>query len=84
MFVNNFFWRTYDQQEIDWVEERDGNLFGYEIKWSKKNIKSPPRNVLRKKWSAFFASHIDIELSFHRKYILLNYEGGNQYVSDNA
>ncbi len=28
------FWRTYTQQEIDWVEERDGNLFGYECKWS--------------------------------------------------
>ena len=34
MIVNNFFWRTYDQQEIDWVEEREGNLFGYEFKWS--------------------------------------------------
>lgn len=31
-----YFWRTYSQQEIDWVEERDGNLFGYECKWSSK------------------------------------------------
>lgn len=29
-----WFWRTYDQQEIDYVEERDGGLFGYEFKWS--------------------------------------------------
>lgn len=29
---NNYFWRTYEQQEIDWVEERDGSLFGYEFK----------------------------------------------------
>ncbi|VGO21007.1 ATP-binding protein [Pontiella sulfatireligans] len=37
------FWRTYTQQEIDWVEERDGNLFGYECKWSpKKTAKTPP------------------------------------------
>ena len=41
MVVNNYFWRTYDQQEIDWVEEREGILFGYEFKWSKKNVKTP-------------------------------------------
>jgi predicted AAA+ superfamily ATPase len=41
MVVNNYFWRTYDQQEIDWVEEREGKLFGYEIKMSGKKIKPP-------------------------------------------
>lgn len=38
---HNYFWRTYDQKEIDWVEERDGKLFGYEITWSKKTKKIP-------------------------------------------
>jgi len=38
---NNYFWRTYDQQEIDWVEERDGKLFGFEFKWAKQNIRPP-------------------------------------------
>jgi len=38
---NNYFWRTYDQQEIDWVEERDGSLFGYEFKWSESKVKIP-------------------------------------------
>lgn len=43
MLVNNFFWRTYAQQEIDWVEEREGNLFAYEIKWNaNKRVKTPP------------------------------------------
>jgi predicted AAA+ superfamily ATPase len=32
---NNYFWRTYDQKEVDWVEERDGKIFGYEFKWDK-------------------------------------------------
>lgn len=42
MPVNNYFWRTYQQQEIDWIEEREGNLFAYEIKWNpKKTIKVP-------------------------------------------
>lgn len=38
---NNYFWRTYEQQEIDWVEERDGSLFGYELKWKKSDAKTP-------------------------------------------
>ena len=42
MLVYNFFWRTYDQQEIDWVEERGGKLIGYEFKWnSNKKAKVP-------------------------------------------
>ncbi|MFT4772565.1 MAG: putative AAA+ superfamily ATPase [Cryomorphaceae bacterium] len=40
---NNYFWRTYDQQEIDWVEERDGSLFGYELKWKKSTAKTPSK-----------------------------------------
>lgn len=39
--ANNYFWRTYDQKEIDWVEEREGKLFGYEIKWDQKKAKEP-------------------------------------------
>lgn len=38
---NNYFWRTYDQKEIDLVEERKGILYGYEIKWKIKKIKPP-------------------------------------------
>lgn len=37
----NFFWRTYDQKELDWVEERDGELFGYEFKWGNAPLKAP-------------------------------------------
>jgi len=39
--VNRYFWRTYTQQEIDLVEEREGNLFGYEFKWGRKKGKHP-------------------------------------------
>lgn len=39
--ANNYFWRTHEQQEIDWVEEREGNLFGYEFKWSESKVKAP-------------------------------------------
>ena len=37
-----YFWRTYDGQELDLVEEREGRLYGYEFKWSeKKKTKAP-------------------------------------------
>ena len=36
-----YFWRTYDQKEIDLIEERQGRLFGYEIKWAPKRVKKP-------------------------------------------
>lgn len=41
--ASNYFWRTHDKQEIDWVEDREGKLFGYEFKWSpsKSNTKAP-------------------------------------------
>ncbi len=31
--ASHYFWRTHRKQEIDWVEEKDGQLFAYEIKW---------------------------------------------------
>lgn len=39
--VNYYFWRTYDQKEIDLIEERGGTLYGYEFKWNKKDVKAP-------------------------------------------
>ncbi len=31
---NLYFWRTYDGAEIDLIEERDGKLYAFEIKWN--------------------------------------------------
>jgi uncharacterized protein len=44
--ANMYFWRTYAQQEIDLVEERDGRLFGYECKWAPKKPVTVPRSWL--------------------------------------
>jgi uncharacterized protein len=42
MFVNNYFWRTYTQQEVDWVEEENGELRAYEFKWNpNRKAKAP-------------------------------------------
>jgi len=31
--VNPWFWRTYDQKELDFVEESGGRFVGFEFKW---------------------------------------------------
>jgi len=38
---NCYFWRTYDQKEIDLVEEEGDKLSGFEFKWTDKKIQSP-------------------------------------------
>lgn len=35
-YVNNYFWRTTQMQEIDYLEESDGILSAYEFKWNPK------------------------------------------------
>ena len=37
--TNNYFWRTYDQQELDWLEDQGNELAGFEFKWN-ENKKS--------------------------------------------
>jgi len=34
IYVNSYFWRTTAQQEIDYIEERDGKIYAFEFKWS--------------------------------------------------
>lgn len=33
LFTNNYFWRTWEQKEIDWIEEKNGKLYIYEFKY---------------------------------------------------
>jgi uncharacterized protein len=40
-FNNYFFWRTYDQQEIDLIEEDNSKLTAFEIKWKEDKFKIP-------------------------------------------
>ena len=41
LFANRYFWRTWDHQEVDLIEEREGKLVGYEFAWSRKTKKQP-------------------------------------------
>ena len=36
LYTNNYFWRTVQKQEIDFVEEINGQVTAYEFKWNSK------------------------------------------------
>ncbi len=42
-FAQSYFWRTYDRQEIDLVEERGGELRAAKMKWSARSSARPPK-----------------------------------------
>lgn len=65
MLVYNYFWRTYDQQEIDWIEEREGMLYAYEFKWNpKKRVAMPAAWHKSYDKTAFEIIHRDNYLSW--------------------
>ena len=39
-YANFYFWRTYDQKEIDLIEEKQGELSAYEFKWKEGEVNS--------------------------------------------
>lgn len=41
--ANTYFWRTYDQKEIDCIEERGGRLYGFKFKWQGEMKKATRR-----------------------------------------
>jgi predicted AAA+ superfamily ATPase len=45
--VNQYFYRTFDGEEVDYIEEYNGAIEGYEFKYSKRNIKQP-KNFISK------------------------------------
>ncbi|MBL0009172.1 MAG: ATP-binding protein [Saprospiraceae bacterium] len=40
-YPNMYFWRTYSGAEVDFVEEKDGLVTGYEFKWQSKSSSAP-------------------------------------------
>ena len=42
-YVNAYFWRTHQQQEIDYVEDKNGQLRAFEFKWNVNKKVKPPQ-----------------------------------------
>lgn len=53
--ANRYFWRTYTGAELDYVEEREGTIAGYEFKYNHK-VKSAPASWLETYNNATFLS----------------------------
>lgn len=64
ILANNYFWRTWDQQEIDWLEDRGGILHGYEFKWSKQKVSVPKGWLETYEHAKFEVIHKDNYISF--------------------
>jgi predicted AAA+ superfamily ATPase len=41
--ANNYFWRTWEKQEIDLIEEAEGNLSAFEFKYAPNKFASAPK-----------------------------------------
>ena len=59
--ANSYFWRLYTGAEIDYVEENQGVLTGYEIKWRKGNFRVP------KSWTDTYKA--DVQLLNRENYL---------------
>lgn len=62
-----YFWRTRQQQEIDFVEEKGGQLFGYELKWLKKKSQKLPKTFVE----AYNAEAKVIDRSNFREFVII-------------
>ena len=47
IYTNKFFWRTTQQQEIDYIEEKDGQLSAWEFKWNIHNKRKIPLTFMK-------------------------------------
>lgn len=54
LFRNQYFWRTYQKQEIDYLEEYGGRLFAYEFKRNQSKLVRPPKTFMETYTEAVF------------------------------
>jgi len=59
------FWRTKQQQEIDFVEEKDGQVYAFEFKWNEKKKATIPKKFI----DAYQAEALVITLDNFRDFI---------------
>ncbi len=62
--VNSYYWRTYDQQEIDLIEESGTSLAAFEFKWNKNKVKIPTAWKNNYQDASFEVIHKDNYLPF--------------------
>lgn len=63
-YASRYFWRTYNQVEIDYIEAFDNTLYAYEFKWGNKQVKAPKSFVELYPQSHFFLINKENFLDF--------------------
>jgi hypothetical protein len=43
LYARDYFWRTWERQKIDLLEEYGGSLHAFEFKWSPRKKSAPPK-----------------------------------------
>ena len=76
--LNKWFWRTYTGIEIDYIEESDGAICSYEIKYSKAGRSGPPKSCSEQ----YGGPYQTINRENYPDFILTNpdYTGGSRSV----
>ena len=62
--VEMYFWRTYDRQEIDLLEQQDGRLTAFEFKWQNRRVRVPGSFEKAYPAATFSVVHQDNYLDF--------------------
>ena len=66
----NYFWRTHQQQEIDYLEDVDGKLSTFEFKWNPKKVRKQAPKAFRDAY--FEATFESITPENYQEFIGLN------------
>ncbi|MFO7863225.1 MAG: ATP-binding protein [Salinivirgaceae bacterium] len=65
--ARTYFWRTKQQQEVDFVEENSGEITGYEFKWNKKKTTKLPKTFVE----AYNAESYVIDKNNFREFVVI-------------
>ena len=65
--AKSYFWRTTQQQEVDYVEDIGQNIFGYEFKWNPKKKVRLPKTFVEK----YNAKEILINKDNFREFVII-------------
>jgi hypothetical protein len=67
VYSNLYFWRTHQQKEIDYIEERNGKFYAFEFKWNNRKKTLAP--------ALFMETYSDTEFSVIDKSNYFNFLG---------
>ncbi|MFW5983559.1 MAG: ATP-binding protein [bacterium] len=66
--ARTYFWRTKQQQEVDFVEENGGKVTGYEFKWNRKKTTKLPKTFVE----SYSAESKVIDKDNFREFVIVN------------